>query len=381
MGNFELIQSRERFDEIADAWQDMWSKCPSSVFQSHSWISQFHRDLSSRHRLYIGALWGENGNLVAAVPCAVRRLWGVRILEWVAQEESDYCDALGDPLGIAACWKKMRTRNEFDIIRLKNIRADAAIVNLLQNDQLENTHVDECLLLRSAWPSGDAWVQAHFPKRRNKYSRGLRKLQELGQVEVEFHANPQAGVVDHLRHLKREWASSNGRSGRIIKDESLLKDLVGAIASLGCLLLVTIRCNGEVVAGSINVTHGRRLLSYFTVYNPKYHRASPGIILLAECTRWAFDNGYDEHDHLRGTEDYKLAFSNDSTLLCGYTGSRTALGGTVLKLSRLGRALRTSRFRQKMGDDRSVEAISTEDQTEDPSGSRRPVWTAETAGD
>jgi CelD/BcsL family acetyltransferase involved in cellulose biosynthesis len=196
--------------------------------------------------------------------------------------------------------------------------------------------------LKSQWPTGDAWLQAHYPKTRNNYSRGLRKLQDMGPVEVSFHVTPPAGAVERLRVLKLEWTLANGGPVPLFEEEYLLSGLVDALASTNRLLMALVTCGDEVVASSINATHGTSLLSYFTVYDPKYERASPGIVLLVECTRWAFNNGFTEHDHLRGTESYKLPFSNSLTMLRGYTGAATARGHAALMLRRMSSGLTRS---------------------------------------
>jgi CelD/BcsL family acetyltransferase involved in cellulose biosynthesis len=338
---FELIRSNERFHEIAGAWQALWLEREASVFQSHPWISACLRYSSGKKiRLHIGVLWDDETRLVAVVPCAVRRSMGLRVLEWAAQEFSDYCDGFGDLGALRACWTALHKLKHYDIIRLKYVRPDAAVVILLQKDWTEDREGMKCLQLKSLWSTGDAWLQAHYPKARNNYSRGLRKLQEMGRVEAEFHVTPPEGVIERLRTLKLEWAVANGVQFALVEEECLLSRLVNALASLDRLLLVVIKCDDEIVASSINATDGKRLLSYFTVYNPKHDRASPGILLLVECTRWAFDHGFTEHDHLRGAEPYKLPFSNACIMLRGYTGAATIRGHAALMLRRMANVLK-----------------------------------------
>lgn len=340
MQSFELIQSDERFQEIADAWQALWVASGASVFQSHAWINECHRYLSRRNvHFHIGVLWDADRRLAAVVPCAIRRFKGLRVLEWAAQDFTDYCDGFGNPDALRTCWTALHKLRNYDLVRLKFVRPDAAVTPLIVTDWTEDSEGTKCLQLKSLWPTGDAWLQAHYPKARNNYSRGMRKLQETGRVAVEFHTSPPEGVVERLRRLKLDWAVANGVPSPIVEEKDVLSGLVNALASLGRLVLVVIKCNDEVVAASINATHGTRLLSYFTVYDPKYDRASPGIVLLVECTRWAFNHGFVEHDHLRGTEPYKLAFANALTVLRGYTGAATARGHVALILRGAGTSM------------------------------------------
>jgi CelD/BcsL family acetyltransferase involved in cellulose biosynthesis len=111
--------------------------------------------------------------------------------------------------------------------------------------------------------------------------------------------------------------------------------------------MATVTCNGDMVANSINAIHGKSLLSYFMVYDPKYERASPGIVLLVECTHWAFNNGFTAHDHLRGLEPYKLPFCNTWTVVRGYTGAVTARGHAALLLRPIGMTRKHSLRRRR----------------------------------
>jgi CelD/BcsL family acetyltransferase involved in cellulose biosynthesis len=100
----------------------------------------------------------------------------------------------------------------------------------------------------------------------------------MGRVEVEFHGTPPEGVIERLRTLKLEWAVANGVQFALVEEECLLSRLVNALASLDRLLLVVIKCDDEIVASSINATDGKRLLSYFTVYNPQHLSVSAQVV-------------------------------------------------------------------------------------------------------
>jgi CelD/BcsL family acetyltransferase involved in cellulose biosynthesis len=320
-------------------WEVLWSKSGASVFQSHHWIIATQNHLLGNFRLHIGIVWDEAGVLAAAVPCRVKSVRGTRILEWAAQETSDYCDGIGDLISLEACWTALLTSGGFDIIHLENLRPDAAIIAFLRCDRMEIRESDGCYTLISTWPTSDAWMQAQYPKKRNAYSRGLRKLEDTGRVDVQFHTKPPEGVVSKLRSLKLEWAVAAGRAAPLVEDDHLLIALVDALAAAGCLLLVVIKCNDDIVAGSINAVQGARMLSWFTVYDLKYDRASPGIVLLTECIRWAWDNGLTEHDHVRGAHSYKLPFSNASIVLRRYTAPRSLRGYAALAMRDIGRAM------------------------------------------
>lgn len=126
--------------------------------------------------------------MTAVVPFVVRRRGLLRVLEWVGQDLSDYCDGLGDQTCLTLCWRLILAHGGYDISRLKNVRADAAVAGLLASTTSISQIGDEpCRVLRSTWPDGAVWLAQQWPKKRNVYTRGKRKLQERGAVEVSFH--------------------------------------------------------------------------------------------------------------------------------------------------------------------------------------------------
>jgi CelD/BcsL family acetyltransferase involved in cellulose biosynthesis len=96
-----------------------------------------------------------------------------------------------------------------------------------------------------------------------------------------------------------------------------------------------ITCGGDIVSASVNIAEGPSVGAFFAVYNPKFDRASPGIMLMTAYTRWAFNNGFTEIDYLRGGEGYKLEFANAQTTLMSFVAAGSPLGRAALFTHRL----------------------------------------------
>jgi len=122
---------------------------------------------------------------------------------------------------------------------------------------------------------------------------------------------PIEPVLDRLAALKRDWLRANKLSSPLLDNNvDVLPRLVRALSQIGNLRIFTIECSGEIVAGSVNVVQKAKMMASFSAYDPKYVRASPGISLMTEYTRWAFDHGITVVDYLRGGEPYKFEFAN-----------------------------------------------------------------------
>jgi len=341
MIRFEIIHDASRFDAVREPWQALWTAYDGGVFQSHAWIKAWLMHAGPAFQLRIGVAW-QNDRLVAVLPLAMHRYFGLRILEWAAQSLSDYCDSFGDPASVTKLWMMLRSRG-IDVIRLKNVAPEAQARSFLAASRLNAIEDDCCMLIQSQWPDGAAWFRTLNKKKRNNHARGLRILAAIAPTRVECHSTVPAGLIDHLVALKLAWLRANELSSPLLENGPvLLAALAEALAEIGKLCIVIIRCGDEVVAASINAVENDRLLAFFAAYDPRYDRASPGILLMTEYTKWAFDNGFTVIDYLRGAESYKFEFATKQVNLTSFVGARTLRGIITLALYRIGNTCKES---------------------------------------
>lgn len=334
MIRFEIIEDSERFAAIHAPWQTLWTTSNGGVFQSHAWIAAWVSHAGPAFKLRIGVAWKDD-RLVAVLPLAVRRYYGIRILEWAAQSLSDYCDCFGDLTAATSLWKMIQSRG-IDVIRLKNVGPEAKANLFLHESRLITKADDCCMQVESLWPDGSAWFRTLNKKKRSNHTRGLKKLGELGLVAVEYHRTVPVGLIEHLVALKLGWLHAHELSSPLVENgPMLLMSLAQALAAVDKLCIVLIRCGDAVVAASINAVETTHLLAFFAAYDPKYDRCSPGILLMNEYTKWAFDNGFTVIDYLRGAESYKFEFTTKQVSLFSFLGARTLRGNLVLSLYRM----------------------------------------------
>ncbi len=332
----ETVRDAARFQEVEAAWLDLWQRSGAGVFQHHSWIAAWWRGCGSDYRLRIGLAW-QGEELVAILPLAVRSWHGMRILEWAAQSFSDYCDIIGSPAVLEDLWASVTAAGGFDVIRLKNIPPDARVLSALRQLKLQETPErhphDLCLSVASHWTSGEAWFRSLNKKKRNNHTRGARILAEFGEVVHRQYLPGEAlaPVLQRLITLKLSWLRAKKlRSPLLDNNVDVLPRLVQALSRVGSLRIFAIECGGEIVAGSVNVVQNDRMMAFFSAYDPRYERASPGISLMTEYTRWAFDHGITVVDYLRGSEAYKFEFANAAVELTSVVKGCTVLGRSVL---------------------------------------------------
>jgi CelD/BcsL family acetyltransferase involved in cellulose biosynthesis len=343
----EVATTPSRLRELTAPWQALWARGNGDIFQHHAWVAAWADGVSDRSdvRLKIGLAW-QGDALVAVLPCAVQRTRGLRVLEWAAQQVSDYCDALIDPTGAApgalrAAWDAMQESGGFDLVGLRQVRPDARVRRLLDGAVREGGSLrlheaqERCMRIDCAWPNGEAYFRSLNKKGRNNHTRGKRILSELGG-EVCFRvvddpSMPIRPLLEEVLALKPAWLREHHPDSPLVeRDAAVVLSLLEAAWATGTMALFLLECGGRIAAASINFVYDSRMQAYLTAYDPAFDRASPGTILIVDYTRWAIDHGLRQVDFLRGEEPFKFRLANAETLLDGYLGGRTLLGRVAL---------------------------------------------------
>lgn len=328
----EIITDAGRLKEIEPDWHALWQQSNASIFQAHCWITAWWRECHD-HQLRIVCAWADN-SLIAVMPLCIQQWHGIRILEWAAQPFSDYCDVIriSEAVSLKTMWDAIEAMGGYDLVRLKHVRPEAAIKPLL--DVFANEERSElCLQVACEWPNGSVWYRTLNKKTRNNLARGGRILAERGDIVFRQIGDnePRAPVIARLLWLKR--IREENRDSPLVRSDTILLTLVEALDRLDSLKIFVIEdAAGTIIAGSVNAVQGDKMLALFATYDPDYERASPGILLMTDYTKWAFDNGIVEIDYLLGAEPYKFRFANRKLRLHIFVAARTMMGRIALAI-------------------------------------------------
>ncbi len=338
----EVITDLARFQEIALPWQGLWQRSGGYIFQTHDWLSGWIASSGDRKdvRLLVAVAWDAD-RLVGAMPCAVHRRTGLRLLQWAAQRFSDYCDCLVDqsyrPAEIVAkLWDGVRRSGGFDLISLQQVRPDAqcrAFLDALVHEggQLQaGERQERCMRIDNRWPSGEAFFRSLNKKGRNNHTRGKRILSELGG-DVAFRViepgEDIGPVITTMMQLKEAWLRlADPASPLLGSDGPVLRAVLESAWRSESARIFLLTSGEHIAAASFNFVYGGRMEAYFTSYDSTYERASPGTILIVEYAQWSFDRGLRHVDFLRGEEAFKFRLANAETVISSYSGARTLFG-------------------------------------------------------
>lgn len=344
----EIVRSLDRLEAVGPAWRELWQRIDAPIFQSHAWVTAWWSTITDRDRrqLLIVLAWrGET--LEAVLPLATSRRRGMRMLEWAAKDCTDYCDALvnrGTNVAVLRrMWKALSAEGGFDVVHLNRLLPQAAAWSLLERIRggvaLSPNHRSEhSLRVVGPWTSGEAWFDAHAKKVRQNYKRGVKFLGEGADLAFRLLPAdaPLEPILDRLGELKRLWLARNGIEAPLFDEGSpTLRALVKALADAGQLRIFVLERDGVVVAISVNFVQAGTMMAFLTTYDPAVERGSPGMVLMVDYIRWAFDNGLTMVDFLCGAEEFKSRFATSTVTLESLAGSRTVVGGAAMLADRL----------------------------------------------
>jgi CelD/BcsL family acetyltransferase involved in cellulose biosynthesis len=346
----EIIADTARFTTIRQAWRQLWERSGGFVFQSHDWIAGWLAGMGDRRdvKLQIAVAW-EGDQLCGAMPCAVHRRSGLRVLSFAAQLFSDYCDCLVDPGYertdvLPLLWDSLNEVGGFDLINLQQLRPDARCREFLDGLASNSGRLrygdrnERCMRIDNKWQDGEAFFRSLNKKGRNNHTRGKRILAELGG-EVSFRSveptEDAAPMFDEIMRLKEAWLRANDPNSPLLgPDAAVLRAILNKAWASGIARIFLLECGGKVAAASINFVYAGRMEAYFTAYEAAFDRASPGTILIVEYARWSFDRGLSHVDFLRGEEAFKFRMANAETLLSSFAGARTLIGQVAVSSHR-----------------------------------------------
>jgi CelD/BcsL family acetyltransferase involved in cellulose biosynthesis len=164
---------------------------------------------------------------------------------------------------------------------------------------------------------------SHFRERVGAPLRSLRRKHDVtfrvvgAAADIEWEMN----VLLDL-HLAR-WDARPGESTFTISSvRRFFHDFAVSASRHGWLRLWFMDIDGEPVAGNFCLHLGGRTCGYIGGFDPKWSKASPGMLLLARAIECAFDEGADYFDLGPGYHPYKRRFADSETSVVQFLCAR-----------------------------------------------------------
>jgi CelD/BcsL family acetyltransferase involved in cellulose biosynthesis len=162
------------------------------------------------------------------------------------------------------------------------------------------------LRISSSWKKYERSISSG---RRSDLRRALRRAENFGDIEFEVMTptlkNQKQCFEDLVRVELNSWKGHIGSAmGLNRKYYDFFSDFSQSCAQRGLAKFGFMRINGKSVAANFSVQYGRAFWTLKVGYDEKYSRCSPGILLMHEMVRYAFEQELDSFEFLGEPEKW-----------------------------------------------------------------------------
>lgn len=311
-------------------WKNFEKNSKYDFFQSCEYIKKvltFSKNKSKIVFVYF------NQELVGILPLEIRNLYGFKVLQWIGNNRSDYCNPLlsknffnyFDEKKFLFLWDDIKKKiSDFDLIFLNNQLSkinnyDNPFVLFLNN--VKQTKIYKINLDKSF----DEYLISIKNKDKNhayelhRINLKLKKLKK--EVKVIFEINKILNDFNDLNlffQSKVKWLESKKKKHFLDSDFfNLFKNLTNK--SNQKFYLAKLFINNETVNACFLILHNDVLYYYMPLsLSDKFNKFKPGKILIYHIIEWSIIQKIKFFDFGAGDESYKKHFSNSRSFVQKY---------------------------------------------------------------
>ena len=345
-----IVGDIQELAAIAPEWNTLFDSAgaPHRIFQSFGFVELWTRifldqaHTACRCRLAIVTA-RRAGRLVLVWPLVVQRKMGHTVLSWLGQPVAQYADLLIDPdeqalpLLQAAYAHALRVLRP-DVLRLRRVRQDAAIIPLLRTlGTRETSHAEAPFVALGPVAAHASFEDRQSGKAKKNRRRLMRRLEEQGTVDIAHTAGTEAAaaLVSTALEIKREWAMRRGLFAPSLAEQRFDTFLQAAAragtCATGCTVF-SLSLDGRPVAIAVGFVCKHRLMLHLITHAEEIEKYGAGILNLEAILRWAEQHGMEAVDMLPPTADYKLHWADAATPVSDHSLGLTTIGRGIVAL-------------------------------------------------
>jgi len=344
MLSLEVVTRDRELESMKDAWNRALEMSDASVpYLRHEWFEAAHKRLDKEKGLHI-VLVREGEEVIGIFPflSSHTRLLGVpfRKLSFIANSYTPFQDFIlaGNKEECIAllAGHLAETSKKWQRIELDEMRSDSPAVKVLEEVCSANRLLHHQEFKSDSWylRSDETWeggLAKLKPRTRKEFRRKLKRLERLGEVQLETLTNTQdirAHLTTFFELYEKTW---KGRE----RNPEFYDDIAGVFSKENSLILYALLLRGKPIAYLYSIKAGSTLYGIKTTYDPAYYAFSPGIVLFYLVVKTLYDDpGIEEFDIGRGTEQFKREWTKLShKQITTYIGNRRPLSLLTFSLN------------------------------------------------
>ena len=314
----ETINDPKQFHSMAEDWNKLASRFNTPLLR-HEWFAACFEAFCPPHKLHIIVV-RSRGEIAAIAPLVSVRRFGAERLEFLG------ASTLGEPSGFL--YKDDRSLNILIAELVENFKP--MVLHKLRANSPESDTVQTLCAKKYGYvlshPARSPWIQMNLSwndyektisaSRRSSLRRARNRAKPFGDVQFQI-VLPKADEVEPMMQelIRVEAASWKGEKGTSMLQREGLRKFISLYAStavqLGTLRMCFLRINEKVIAAMIALEEERRFWILKIGYDQEYAQCSPGILLMHESIRYAFERGLGTFDFLGSDEAWIHMWTED----------------------------------------------------------------------
>lgn len=334
--------------QVCDRWKALQENALAYAYQRMEWAMSWIETVGtpngySIHIVELRDSWGETAVIV---PLCWKKVGTVHVAHFIGEDMFDYLsplvrrDLLTDMSKnqIAEFWHYVTTSFpvKIDLFWLDRVPGKASSFLMafkpFSMTPLDNHAHAMDFPVASDWPSAARKLRSKKTIKKLEYRmRALAKHGELKLIEVTENAERHKHLAT-LIDLKVSNLNDAGTLHRFDRDDirDFYSSLINNTANDEDLLQFELRCDGELVASVLGMSHQGTFYYQVCAHNLAFAKFSPGQLLMYQLMSWSFDRGLKCFDMTIGDEAYKKDWINRSTSLQTVSWPTTVAGKLLL---------------------------------------------------
>jgi CelD/BcsL family acetyltransferase involved in cellulose biosynthesis len=310
-------------------------KTSGTFYQSYAWCNSWVETVGAALNVQplIVVAQTPGSETVFILPFQVRRKFGLRVLEWLTQSDNNYGLGLFDKRHEHSEWfdrnfsTLLRSLPKYDVLNLKNMpREWNSTANPLSTlFRFEAANHSYLVSLRAHFH--DLHASKRSAKSISKIRRRDERLSELGTLSFDIEKpgiNSKDSLLEILEHKNLQLAQQG--IGEIFDPDS--QKFLSVLAQQN-LHIFKLHLDGKLICGLVGAEHNSCFWLMITALAPDAPlQFSPGDMLLRKTIEYCCDAGLKQFDFARGTDDYKLLWSDKDIVLYNVIAANTLRGFT-----------------------------------------------------
>jgi CelD/BcsL family acetyltransferase involved in cellulose biosynthesis len=279
-----------------------------------------------------------DGEITAIAPLTLMERGGIEVIELLGGS------FLNEPSGLIYKDEEsleelveaiLRLRKPMLLSRLSPETPELASLKGLSNKRIMYTIRDTSgtpwLPTNTSWSQFEAGISA---SRRASLRRAKRRAEEAGSVSFEI-LSPHPGKLGTLLEeiLRVEAAGWKGRDKTAILSDERIRRFFNhysvEAARLGILRFCFMKIDSKVVAVQIAIEHSNRFWVLKIGYDEGWARCSPGMLLMHETIRYAFERGLESYEFLGSDQPWLHIWARGVRRCVSYRGYPFSLGSVL----------------------------------------------------